>query len=105
MKSAAVKNYSLARVMCILAATAIFVLLFCHYAFAIGQPQYVRNMAIAGGFPIVQGGRAATILVTPEDLQPDYNQVGPDRVALNQDCACYASMARRRRSGVAEIRR
>jgi hypothetical protein len=39
-----------------------------------------------------------------EDLQPDYNQVGPDRVALNQDCACCASMARRRRNSIAELR-
>jgi Putative transposase len=40
-----------------------------------------------------------------EDLQPDYNQVGTDRMALNDDCACGASMARRKRSSVAELRR
>src|SRR5438876_10767056 len=40
-----------------------------------------------------------------EDLQPDYNQVGPDRMALNDDCARGASMARRRRNSVAALRR
>ena len=40
-----------------------------------------------------------------EDLQPDYNQVGADRVAFNDDCACGASMARRKRNSVAELRR
>jgi hypothetical protein len=40
-----------------------------------------------------------------EDLQPDYNQVGTDRMALNHDFARGASMARRKRSSVAELRR
>jgi hypothetical protein len=40
-----------------------------------------------------------------EDLQPNYNQVGPDRVAFNDDCACGASVARRERRRVAELRR
>jgi hypothetical protein len=40
-----------------------------------------------------------------EDHQPDYTQAGTERVALNQDCARGSSMARRRRSGVAELRR
>ncbi len=40
-----------------------------------------------------------------EDLQPDYNQVGPDRVALNHDRARGASMAQRGSSSAAEFRR
>ena len=40
-----------------------------------------------------------------EEFQPDYNQVGADRVAFNDDCARGASMARRNRGGVAELRR
>jgi hypothetical protein len=39
-----------------------------------------------------------------EELQPDYNQVGADRVAFNDDCACSASVARRRGRGAAELR-
>jgi hypothetical protein len=39
-----------------------------------------------------------------EELQPDYNQVGADRVAFNDDCACGASVARRRGRGAAELR-
>ena len=38
------------------------------------------------------------------ELQPDYNQVGADRVAFNDDCACGASVAWRRGRGAAELR-
>ena len=40
-----------------------------------------------------------------ENLQPDYTQAGTERVALNQDCDRGTSMARRRRSSAAELRR
>jgi hypothetical protein len=40
-----------------------------------------------------------------EDLQLDYNQLGPDRMALSDDRARGASMARRKRTSVAELRR
>ena len=39
-----------------------------------------------------------------EDLQPDYNPVGADRMALNDDNACGASVVWRKRSGAAELR-
>ena len=39
-----------------------------------------------------------------EDLQPDYNPVGADRMALNDDHACGASVVWRKRSGAAELR-
>jgi hypothetical protein len=38
-----------------------------------------------------------------EDLQPDYNQVGPGRMAFNDDHAGGASVARRKRYGVAAL--
>jgi len=40
-----------------------------------------------------------------EDLQPDCNQVGPDRVALNHDCARGTSMAQGGSGSTAELRR
>jgi len=39
-----------------------------------------------------------------EDLQPDYDPVGADRMALNDDHACGASVVWRKRSGAAELR-
>jgi len=38
-----------------------------------------------------------------EDLQPDYSNAGTDRVAFNNDHARGAPMARRKRSGAAEL--
>src|SRR5205823_12180164 len=40
-----------------------------------------------------------------EELQPDYSPVGPDRMAFNDDHACRASVVRRKRRAVAELRR
>jgi hypothetical protein len=36
-------------------------------AFAVGQPQYVTDVAEDGAFPVVQNGKAASIHVDPED--------------------------------------
>ena len=62
--------------------------------------------ASVAGFSVHAGVRVpARDRLRLEDLQPDCNQVGPHRMAFNHDCARGASMARRKRGRVAELRR
>jgi hypothetical protein len=62
--------------------------------------------ASVAGFSVHAGVRVpARDRLRLEDLQPDCNQVGPDRVALNHDCARGTSMAQGGSGSTAELRR